>query len=496
MSDNDDCPELEVVPTEEERRVIVNQQAVHVHSSEEQEGLLQVDPYAEVIELNTLRIFSLQDEIMAIIAKKKKEIQKNKTTQKTGQDDEKNNEDENDEGETTENEIRFGENCIVLEFRKNLIHELIAFPEYMRQKIEVLDFFDNKIKRIGPFFSSGDSEIFKEAYAKYEERVQKSLDKIEANKDKDASKIPAEELVAYTNPLKGVKSCHWSSLRKLDLSYNQLKVIRGLDDLASTLEELYLVENQIKKVEGLDKLTKLKILELGGNQIRHIPMDSFHNLTELEQLWLGKNKLNDLSGNLFKNLNKLYRLSLQANRLTTLSEDTFPAGTLPELRELYLSENGFKHIQHIKHLKSLTLIDFSMNPIDNLFVPPQLAVSSSVAGSEAGEALQITSDNTEGQSQSAEAPVAAAVTELTLAHFPHLEEFWLTDGGLSSWQELEQVLRPFANSLQTVYLERNPLEKDRRYRDRVYQALPFVTQIDSWPVHNRGNLEGDRAIHR
>ena len=41
-----------------------------------------------------------------------------------------------------------------------------------------------------------------------------------------------------------------------------------------------------------------------------------------------------------------------------------------------------------------------------------------------------------------------------------------------------------------------PIEQDKRYRDKVYLYLPFVTQIDSWPVLNKDNLEADRTIQR
>jgi protein phosphatase 1 regulatory subunit 7 len=109
--------------------------------------------------------------------------------------------------------------------------------------------------------------------------------------------------------------------------------------------------------------------------------------------------------------------------------------------------------------------------------------------------LYVARPATAGAAAPEEAPSDARTTVLTVANFPHLEEFWLTDGRLDDWREVE-LLAAFEATLTTVYLERNPLEKDKRYRDKVYQALPFITQIDSWPVVNKGNLEADRAIHR
>ena len=294
-------------------------------------------------------------------------------------------------------------NCTSLSMRKNLLHELTPFPAPLAAQLLELDLFDNKIKRIGTFFSS-----------------------------------PATPFVAIT---------------KVDLSYNQLKEIEeGLAALAPTLRELYLVENRIKEIKNLAPLVNLRLLELGGNRLRDVG-DGLASLVNLEELWLGKNKIETL-GTAFNTLKKLKRLSLQANRLTLVEASNFPEGANPELSELYLSENGIQQIDHLSHLPGLTILDFSFNPI--------VTINANVV-----------------------AP----------ANMPVLEEFWLTDGKVDDWSEVDK-LKPFSSTLRTVYLERNPIESDKRYRDKVYLALPFVTQIDSWPVVNKSNPEADRAIHR
>jgi protein phosphatase 1 regulatory subunit 7 len=333
--------------------------------------------------------------------------------------------------------------CEELEVRKNLLHELKPFPARLREQLTVLDLYDNKIRYIAPFFSGPADPLFADA------RFQ--------------AKFP------------GVTDLRWNRLRKLDLSYNQLKRIEGLDDLAPTLEELYLVENRLRVIEGLGALHNLKLLELGGNQIRDLKADSLKGLSSLEQLWLGKNKIAAPEPGCFAHTPKLMRLSLQANRLTALNEGVFPPGMVQELKELFVSENGITELRGMENLRGLTMLDVSMNPIRSLYV---------VRPATAGAATS-----------SEEAPSDARTTVLTVANFPHLEEFWLTDGRLDDWREVE-LLAAFEATLTTVYLERNPLEKDKRYRDKVYQALPFITQIDSWPVVNKGNLEADRAIHR
>lgn len=250
------------------------------------------------------------------------------------------------------------------------------------------------------------------------------------------------ELDLYDNKVKVVRNLETlPHLRKLDLSYNQIRDVQGLDTLSS-LEELYLVENKIKVIQGLGQLTNLKLLELGGNSIREIGAEAFVGLANLEQLFLGKNKIQKIQG--LEALTKLQRLSLQANRLICVA-DGLRNNT--SLTELYLSENGIPTIEGVAHLQALKLLDYSMNPVVSL------------AGI---EPLQ-----------------------------PCLTEFWLTDGKVADWGELAR-LQSF-NVLRTIYLERNPIESDKRYRNKVYHALPQLVQIDSWPIVNKSNPEADRS---
>ncbi|KAG5486384.1 hypothetical protein CUR178_07699 [Leishmania enriettii] len=306
--------------------------------------------------------------------------------------------------------------CKSLSLRKNLIHELSAFPQHLAGRLVELDLFDNKIRKVRDFFDS-------------------------------ATVADPETGSLLKKPVPHA----FSSLAKLDLSYNQLRKITGLDSLGSTLKELYLVENKIKVIEGLDNLVHLELLELGGNRIREIG-SGLANLRTLQSLWLGKNKINNI-GDSLQNLRELRKLSLQANRLTIITEEVFKEGCNPYLTELYLSENGISTIENLP-LHSLHLLDFSFNPIRT---------------------------------------INEAVVNPT--NMPELEEFWLTDGSISDWAEIRKFCG-FSKTLRTIYVERNPIEQDKRYRDKVYMNLPFVTQIDSWPVLNKENLEADRLIQR
>lgn len=56
------------------------------------------------------------------------------------------------------------------------------------------------------------------------------------------------------------------NLTWLDLSFNQIEKIQGLDTLTK-LVDLSLYDNCIKKIEGLDKLSHLKVFSFGKNKV-------------------------------------------------------------------------------------------------------------------------------------------------------------------------------------------------------------------------------------
>ncbi len=62
---------------------------------------------------------------------------------------------------------------------------------------------------------------------------------------------------------------HFLPHRLLDLSFNRIKSIQGLDSLVN-LKKLFLVSNKIEKIQNLSKLKGLQMLELGDNRIRVI----------------------------------------------------------------------------------------------------------------------------------------------------------------------------------------------------------------------------------
>lgn len=59
---------------------------------------------------------------------------------------------------------------------------------------------------------------------------------------------------------------HLVNLRWLDLSFNLVSQIEGLDKLVN-LQDLSLFNNQLKSVSGLDLCRKLNVLSIGNNKI-------------------------------------------------------------------------------------------------------------------------------------------------------------------------------------------------------------------------------------
>lgn len=55
----------------------------------------------------------------------------------------------------------------------------------------------------------------------------------------------------------------------LDLSFNNIEAIEGLDTLVN-LEDLSLFNNRITKIDSLDCLVKLQVLSLGNNQLNDL----------------------------------------------------------------------------------------------------------------------------------------------------------------------------------------------------------------------------------
>jgi hypothetical protein len=78
----------------------------------------------------------------------------------------------------------------------------------------------------------------------------------------------AEDTICADWPIPGVSDNLVAGLcRILDVSFNRLREIKGLDQLHK-LQKLFLCANKISHIENVGHLKNLTLLELGDNKIR------------------------------------------------------------------------------------------------------------------------------------------------------------------------------------------------------------------------------------
>lgn len=179
------------------------------------------------------------------------------------------------------------------------------------------------------------------------------------------------------------------------LSENGQFLYRTGKDLITTTEQLETIfELKLTKInnvalpDGLKKLKQLKRLNFSGNRSSSLPqcMESFKELQELDlsdndfecippviqklpaltSLNFHSNKLNSISSNNnpFEHLNKLEFLNLSSNPLIYFHNSVVNFKSLPELKELDLSNcNLFEIPEGISQLTSLEKLHFHSNKI-------------------------------------------------------------------------------------------------------------------------------------
>jgi protein phosphatase 1 regulatory subunit 7 len=232
------------------------------------------------------------------------------------------------------------------------------------------------------------------------------------------------------------------TLRVLDMSYN---VIRDMQPVmfCPNLQELYLANNKLRNMAGLGSLTKLRKIDLGANRIREMDAAELAPLVHLEELWLGKNKIERIEG--LSTLKKLRRLDIQSNRLTQVENLTSQTETL---EELYLAHNG-------------------------------IATEGTILPSGLGQTFELLNVLDLSRNR---------LTQVNqLGHLKSLEELWLSGNKIATFDDV-QNLSSLGESLQTVYLEYNPLQEDPLYRKKLAELIPSLSQIDATLIGGLGRV--------
>ncbi|KAJ8940137.1 hypothetical protein NQ314_010804 [Rhamnusium bicolor] len=178
-------------------------------------------------------------------------------------------------------------------------------------------------------------------------------------------------------------------------AFNKVKRLKfancGFEDspdlFSEKLEELHFGSCQIEEIPKLNGLLSLTFLNLTGNYIKDVGIETFAELFDLEQLYLSNNEIFKLPPTLFINnreLNSLYldnnplrqfylntsenleTLSLKNCQLETFDERS--TQRLSTLNELNLSNNKIKTLSGnaLAHMKDLSVINLSNNKLEKL----------------------------------------------------------------------------------------------------------------------------------
>lgn len=159
-------------------------------------------------------------------------------------------------------------------------------------------------------------------------------------------------------------------LKMLSLYYNSVESIhkRGF----STLIELETIDISRNKIVFMDFSTfkyniHLRTIDLSHNHIHYIS-GLFANLPELRELFLSENNILEISGDSFSNSPKLSVIYIQQNAIRIIESGAFSSS--PELMQLYLSDNYIEVIDinvfsSCSKLTSLSLDNNHIAKIEN-----------------------------------------------------------------------------------------------------------------------------------
>jgi Leucine-rich repeat (LRR) protein len=153
----------------------------------------------------------------------------------------------------------------------------------------------------------------------------------------------AETLVLAENGLSEISERigRLRKLRMLDLGHNELKEVpAALGDLAGLSDFLYLHDNQLKALPAsLVRLARLRYLNISENRFEELP-ECVCGMSGLAELRISDNRITRLPDSV-RRLTRLRELHCRNNRLTSLPAST---AELSELRHLDLRGNPLREL--------------------------------------------------------------------------------------------------------------------------------------------------------
>ncbi len=157
-----------------------------------------------------------------------------------------------------------------------------------------------------------------------------------------------------------------ASITNFNLEKKQIKDLSPFAGFKN-LNVLNLGDNEIFHLPTgiFDKFTELKILILQNNKITTIPLGSLDNLTKLSWLWLMDNQISDLPLGVFDKLENLDWLSLYNNKIKHLPEGLL--AKLKSLESIEISNNKLTVFPaDISKLDHLISIEIESNQISEI----------------------------------------------------------------------------------------------------------------------------------
>lgn len=204
----------------------------------------------------------------------------------------------------------------------------------------------------------------------------------------DAVEKPANKITAASLKDKGITQIddmtECSQLRKLDLTGNQLSTVdslKGLRDVATSLVYLNLSNNGMVDMDVVEDMPQINVLNVSNNKIDRI-LQSVNKLTQLRALILGHNQIKTIehidtleqlntlvvSHNQIKDIPKMplltemAKISAAHNKISKIPD----LSMYGKLKELRLNDNRITTIpEHFRECSSLRVIDLGSNKLDD-----------------------------------------------------------------------------------------------------------------------------------
>jgi len=187
--------------------------------------------------------------------------------------------------------------------------------------------------------------------------------------------------------------CDVAFVRKLNISFNRIRSLDGIDQLPQ-LKFLLAYACDIDKIECLKAISKIESILLQQNRISKM-LDTFSGMSKLQELRLDQNrisKIEHLSGcvslkkldlsfnnidvlNGISGLQQLQELKVSNNQIKSL----LPLKALPSIRELDVSNNQLKSLDGLQQLPTLEFLRADHNMIAELKILPMMGSNKRLA---------------------------------------------------------------------------------------------------------------------